>query len=74
MASTAGKHNFSGLLYHIVFKGKNLKDTIDGIDTEITSVIDGKRSDPAYSKSPNRMKNLRERLDESISIIQRYVL
>lgn len=62
-----------GLIYFIVFEGKVLKDDITNIERSITMEVRARKSSDYYSKAPNRLGNLRERLDRSISIISRYV-
>jgi hypothetical protein len=60
-----------GLIYWIVFKDKSIisdKGLIDKINTEISD----KKSNEYYSKSPNLLKHLRERLKDSIKIYQEY--
>lgn len=62
-----------GLIYHLVFNGKILKDDISGLVTDINKKIRLKRKDDNYAKSPNRLGNLRERMQESIKIVGKYV-
>lgn len=62
-----------GLIYHIVFKGKKLKDDTTGLVGEITKKIRPKRKDDYYAKTPNRLGNLRERMKDSINIVGKYV-
>ncbi len=62
-----------GLMYHIVFKKKNLNDDIAILEQEITRATNRKKSGSAYAKAPNRLMNLRARLVESIRIYQRHV-
>lgn len=62
-----------GLFYHVVFKGKTLAEDNDRLLTNIKSRISAKKSDPVYSKSPNRLGNLRDRIQDSISIYSSYV-
>lgn len=60
-----------GLIYWIVFKDKSIipdKGLIDEISTEISD----KKSSEYYSKSPNLLKHLRERLKNSIQIYEKY--
>ena len=60
-----------GLIYWIVFKDKSIisdKGLIDKISTEISD----KKNNEYYSKSPNLLKHLRERLKDSIKIYQEY--
>lgn len=62
-----------GLIYYIVFEGKQLKDDLTNIDRRINAEISERKKSEYYSKAPNRLGNLRERLDRSISIIGLYV-
>lgn len=62
-----------GLIYYIVFEGKSLKEDITGIDEAIYAEIKQKKEWDYYAKSPNRLGNLRDRLECSIEIIGRYV-
>lgn len=62
-----------GLIYHLVFKGKILKDDISGLVVDINKKIRLKRKDDNYAKSPNRLGNLRERMQESVKIVGKYV-
>ena len=62
-----------GLIYYVVFEGKTLKDDKSGLVTEVQKKIKSKRGDEYYSKTPNRLGNLRERMKESIAIAKKYV-
>ncbi len=62
-----------GLIYYLVFEGKTLKSDTSGLVTELTRKIKTKRGDEYYSKTPNRLGNLRERMKESIVIFKKYV-
>ena len=62
-----------GLIYYLVFEGKTLKSDTRGLVTELTRKIKTKRGDEYYSKTPNRLGNLRERMKESIDIFKTYV-
>lgn len=62
---------FFGLIYHIVFKGEELKDNIDGLKEALQIAIE--KAHAAYGKSPNRLGNLRDRLEKSINIFSAYV-
>lgn len=64
---------FFGLIYAIVFADKTLKDNLTGIDKVINDEITEKKKWDYYAKSPNRLGNLRDRLDRSIDIIWKYV-
>lgn len=63
-----------GLIYYVLFEDKKI-DFNDELFEKIESTITEKRSDknPAYSKSPNRLGNLRERLNESVDIYSKFV-
>lgn len=63
-----------GLIYYVLFENKKINLT-DELFKEIKTAITEKRSDKnsAYSRSPNRLGNLRERLNESIEIYSKYV-
>ena len=58
---------------NVVFEGKTLKDDKSGLVTEVQKKIKSKRGDEYYSKTPNRLGNLRERMKESIAIAKKYV-
>lgn len=63
-----------GLLYYLVFNGKKLSKENELI-AEINKEILAKRSlpkDDDYSKNPNRLGNLRDRMKLSIDIYKRY--
>lgn len=62
-----------GLIYFVLFEGIKIKLT-DSLIHELRSVVDKKRQDKlsSYSKSPNRLGNLRERLNDSIQIYQNH--
>ena len=62
-----------GLIYHIVFEGKVLKDDHKLMIDHIRRCIKTKRDDDYYSKTPNRLGNLRERIQTSVKVIGRYV-
>lgn len=62
-----------GLIYHLVFKGKKMKDDYGGLVTDIKNKIADKRGDENYAKAPNRLGNLRERMQESVEIVGKYV-
>jgi len=60
-----------GLIYWIVFKNKSItsdESLINKISTEISS----KKTSEYYSKTPNLLKHLRERLKVSIQIYEEY--
>ena len=62
------------MIYFVLFEGIKIKLT-DSLIHELRSVVDKKRQDKlsSYSKSPNRLGNLRERLEDSIQIYQKYI-
>lgn len=62
-----------GLVYYIVFEGKELKEELKDLEETINKEVDEKKQSDYYAKSPNRLGNLRERLGRSISIIGEYV-
>ena len=62
-----------GLIYYIVFEGKQLKDDLTIIDRRINADISERKRSEYYSKAPNRLGNLRERLGRSLSILGAYV-
>ena len=62
-----------GLIYHLVFKGKQLKADVSGLVDEINKKIRTSRRNEYYTKTPNRLGNLRERMKESINIVGKYV-
>lgn len=63
-----------GLIYYVLFEDKKISLN-DELLEKIKSAINKKRCDKnsAYSKGPNRLGNLRERLDESVAIYSKYV-
>ena len=62
-----------GLIFQIVFLGKELKDDRTNLCNEIKQVISRNKKDKEYAKSPNKLGNLRERLEKSIIIYSRHV-
>ena len=62
-----------GLIYQIVFKGKTLVDDKTALISSVRREIRRKKQDADYSKSPNRLGNLRERIEKSIDFVGRYV-
>lgn len=62
-----------GLIYQILFKGKTLVADKAELIEKVNNAIQEKRADASYSKSPNRLGNLRERLSDSITIFSDYV-
>lgn len=62
-----------GLIYHIVFEGKDLNSEINQLFDKIKKSIKSKKNDPGYSKTPNGLTNLRNRIQDSINIYRAYV-
>lgn len=66
-----------GLIYHIVFEGKELsldRNQGDALKNAITQEIASKSKDAVYQKRSNALGHLRERIDKSIEIYRGYVL
>lgn len=65
-----------GLIYEVVFENKTLKEDIRPLVEAITKKISEKRGldeNDNYLKNPNRLSNLRNRLNDSIVTYQNYV-
>ena len=62
-----------GLIYQIVFQGKTLVDAKAALIESMSIEISSKKRDVDYAKSPNRLGNLRDRMEKSISLIGRHV-
>lgn len=62
-----------GLIYFIVFCGKKLEADTTLLIKELSEEISSKRSDSVYSKSPNRLGNVRSRLLKSLEIVKKHV-
>ena len=71
-----------GLIYHILFDGKQLKETltrlnkagkIKTLQEDITDRIRIDKKDPLFSKNTNRLSYIRSRLVASYSIFSQYV-
>lgn len=62
-----------GLIYHIVFEGKELNNEINLLIAKVKNTIKSKKKDPGYSKTPNGLTNLRNRIQDSIKIYRPYV-
>ncbi len=60
-----------GLLYWVLFKGSTLSFE-EKLLTDISNTIYSKKDDPYYAKAPNRLGNLRQRLQDSIDIYSHY--
>ena len=58
-----------GLIYKIVFCNDAIRD-IDKLHHLLSEKIRAKRENPIYSKTPNRLGYLRERIMESIGIYE----
>ena len=71
-----------GLIYHILFDGKQLKETltrinkagrIKSLQEEISDRIRIDKKDPSFAKNTNRLGYIRSRLVASYSIFSQYV-
>jgi hypothetical protein len=62
-----------GLIYYVVFMGKQIKEDITDLPQEVISKINEKKGDETYTKNSNRLRNIRARIDESINIYSNYV-
>lgn len=63
-----------GMIYYIVFDGKQIKeDATDLVSELITEIILKKEDKDGYAKNPNQLGFLRERLKKSIEIYSKYV-
>lgn len=60
-----------GLIYYVLFENLNVNLT-DSLINDLQTAIEEKRKDTSYSRSPNRLGNLRERLNDSIQIYKKY--
>ncbi|MBR3435890.1 MAG: DUF262 domain-containing protein [Bacteroidales bacterium] len=60
-----------GLLYWMLFEGKDISFD-DNLIKSMSDEIMNKKNDWYYSKNPNRLGNLRERIDASINIYKEY--
>jgi hypothetical protein len=60
-----------GLLYWILFEGKEIVFD-DELIKSISEEIQNKKDDTYYSKNPNRLGNLRERISRSIQLYEGY--
>lgn len=61
-----------GLLYIILFEGKDIDINKDALIEDIINAINIKKSNSEYAKSPNRLGHLRERIAESINIYNKH--
>ena len=62
-----------GLIYYVVFMGKTLNEEHNNLCTDIQNTISAKKGENYYSKSPNRLGNLRDRIHDSIRLYSPYV-
>lgn len=60
-----------GLIYFVLFENSKI-NLNDPLVNKLQSTINKKREDKSYSRSPNRLGNLRERLNDSIQIYKKY--
>ena len=64
-----------GLLYVILFTNKNINnDNFESLKSEIDEKISSMKKDPYYNRTPNLLKNIRERLSSSIEIYDKYAV
>lgn len=64
-----------GLLYVILFRNKSIdNDNFESLKSEIDCKISSQKKDSYYSRTPNLLKNLRERLKSSIEIYNKYAV
>lgn len=65
-----------GLIYEVVFENKTLNENVQPLIDAIKGKISAKRGldeNDVYLKNPNRLSNLRDRLNDSIITYQAYV-
>ena len=65
-----------GLIYEVVFENKTLNENVQPLIDAIKGKISAKRGldeNDVYLKKPNRLSNLRDRLNDSIITYQAYV-
>jgi hypothetical protein len=62
-----------GLLYYILFEGKNLVENFTPIKDEIEKFIKEEESDSSFLKNANKIKYVRKRLEGSCKIYSNYV-
>ena len=71
-----------GLIYHILFEGKHLKESLTrlnktgrsiSLQEEINSRIRSDKKDPSFAKNTNRLGYIRSRLIASYNIFSKYV-
>lgn len=61
-----------GLVYYVLFEDLKV-NLADSLIKELQSAIEEKRKDTSYSRSPNKLGNLRERLNDSIQIYKKHI-
>lgn len=61
-----------GLIYYVLFEKVEVNLT-DSLKNELQTAIEEKRRDTSYSRNPNRLGNLRERLNDSIQIYKKHI-
>lgn len=63
-----------GLIYHVVFEGKELNNDLQQLITDVKERITLKKDpDQGYPKTPNGLTNLRDRIQDSINLYGPYV-
>ena len=64
-----------GLVYHIIFKKRKISpDNKDDLKDRLDRKIDEFKKEFAHQKSPNNLGHLRNRISQSISIYERFVV
>lgn len=65
---------FYGLVFNVLFENKELDDTkFEDIRRDLDTTISAKTANTKYSKAPNVISRIRERILDSIEIYSRYV-
>jgi uncharacterized protein with ParB-like and HNH nuclease domain len=65
---------FFGLIYQIVFKKKSINNLHKKeLIIDIKNVISTLKSDDTYSRNPNNLTNLRNRIKSSLEIYEKYI-
>ena len=64
-----------GLIFYVLFEGKELKEgVLDNLEEEIQKQIEGVKTNKDNHRSrPNQLSYLRDRIDKSIEIYEKYV-
>lgn len=62
-----------GLIYHILFRDKNLDANLTSLCSSIRDKIDAKKNDLLYKRTPNGLGNIRQRIAESINAYSKHV-